>query len=159
MKRTTALRAVALAGLLAATAGVSTVAIGVSSAGAAATVTGAYNLNFDWSGYPPPGSMTIKLTHRYRIFVDRVPAGFYSYEHHVLTLNTMSVPDCGAVYTGTGSKSGGFSGTMIIENSVAGCLPQGTTGTWSASLAVGSANASHSGVSMSGQRISTIGRP
>ncbi len=150
------LRAAALVGLLTVTAGVSTVAIGVSSAGAAAAVTGTYNLTFDWTGYPG-GSTTIKLKKNNQILFEHVPAGTYSYERHVLTITTISDPDCGAVYTGSGTKSAGFSGTMIVENSVQGCLPQGTTGTWSASLAVGSASASHSGVTVSGQRRPHLG--
>ncbi len=151
MKRGVMLRAAALVGLLTVTAGVSTAVIGVSSAGAAAAVNGTYNVSFYWTGFG--GGMTaVKLTKKYQIVIGHVPAGTYSYKHHVLTLNTVSDPDCGAVYTGTGTKSAGFSGTMVIENSVPGCLPQGTTGTWEASLADGSASASHLGVTMSGQR-------
>jgi hypothetical protein len=108
-------------------AGTSVAGIGVGTAAASGgSVRGNYALSFQWTG-GPGGSVNLTLSKKHEITGEL--SGTYTYKKHKLTLNLDG--DCGAVYTGSGTPSKGFSGTSIIENNAPSCEPQGTTGSWS----------------------------
>jgi hypothetical protein len=69
--------------------------------------------------------------------------GTYTYKHHLLTF-TFTNNSCGTVYSGKGSPAKGFKGSATVTNSSSGCVPQGTSWTWS-SGSVGSGTTSSQG--------------
>jgi hypothetical protein len=108
-------------------AGASVVGIGVGPATASgSSVRGNYSMSFQWSD-GPGGTITLTLAKKHEI-TGELSGGTYTYKKHKLTLNLDG--DCGAVYTGSGTPSKGFSGTSVVENNAPSCGPQGTTGVW-----------------------------
>jgi hypothetical protein len=103
--------------------------VGTSVAGAA-WAHGTYVVSFSWTGYGG-GEFDLKLNNEHRFTTNfATEHGTYTYKKGKLTFKFTYLP-CGAVYTGTGTPYTGFSGTSLITANEVGCLPQGTTGTWS----------------------------
>jgi hypothetical protein len=67
----------------------------------------------------------------------------YSYSLHLLTF-TFTNNSCGTVYSGKGRPARGFKGSATVTKASSGCLPQGTSWTWT-SGPVGSGTTSSQG--------------
>jgi hypothetical protein len=127
MRRT--LRRGTMAALMLGVTSVGLAGVGTSVAGAA-WAHGTYAVSYSWNGYGG-GAFDLTLNNEHR-FTTNFPTehGTYTYKKGKLTFEYTYLP-CGALYTGTGTPFTGFSGTSLVTANEVGCLPQGTTGTWS----------------------------
>jgi hypothetical protein len=111
------------------------VALGTGSAYATTDATspaeGSYVVTYAWNASGDSGTFTLILGAKNDFTTNIADQSGKWHSHGDHLAFRFRVPHCGAVYTGTGSPSAGFSGTSEIKKSHKGCIAKGTTGTWS----------------------------